>query len=149
MTLTSTISPILKTSNGCLILCFDILEICTKPSFFKPISINAPKSTTFLTELLCIFQCSFKTLIVYHSQISIRHFYESRIIRNNASGNKDVFTMFFKDMPSGCFLPYQRNLHSQCRAAGHARCSGPRRFSGCRHLPCALWHRCPAAVLSW
>ena len=48
-TRTLIISPIDKTSSGCLIRRWDISEICTRPSTFTPKSINAPKSTTLRT----------------------------------------------------------------------------------------------------
>lgn len=48
-TQTLTISPTETTSLGCLTNDFDNLEICTKPSSFKPQSTKQPKSTTLRT----------------------------------------------------------------------------------------------------
>ena len=50
MTLTSTMSPTLTTSSGCLMnFLFVIWDMCTSPSWWTPMSTNAPKSITFRT----------------------------------------------------------------------------------------------------
>ena len=49
ITRTSTISPTLTASRGCLINLSVISEMCTRPSWCTPISTNAPKSMTLRT----------------------------------------------------------------------------------------------------
>ena len=53
-TFTSTISPTLTASRGCLIKRSVIWEICTRPSWWTPISTKTPKSITFRTVPLRI-----------------------------------------------------------------------------------------------
>ena len=71
ITFTSTISPTLTTSSGCLMNFLSVIsEMCTSPSWCTPISTNTPKSMTFLTVHLRI-MTSFKSFISKTSVLKI------------------------------------------------------------------------------
>ena len=90
MTLTSTMSPTLTTSSGCLMnFLFVIWDMCTSPSWWTPMSTNAPKSITFRTVPFKIMP-SFKSFI---SRTSVRRIGFGISSRGSRPGFSSSFTM--------------------------------------------------------